>query len=69
VGENLKGTCVEGLYIRFYQKVAKRVNADVVKGRKRAAVQTFCLISKHIMIVNERHYVLQSWLHPMKWKG
>ena len=46
-------------WVRSYQRVAERVNAGVLKGNKRVAVEAFCLISKHIMIVNERQYVLQ----------
>ena len=53
----LKGCNVH--WVRSYQRVAERVNAGVLKGNKRAAVEAFCLISKHIMIVNERQYVLQ----------
>ena len=37
----------------------KAVNAGVLKENKRAAVEAFCLISKHTMILNERQYVLQ----------
>ena len=48
----LKGCNVH--WVRSYQRIAERVNAGVVKGSKRAAVEAFCLISKHIMIVNER---------------
>ena len=46
----LKGCNVH--WIRSYQRVAERVNSSVSEGN-RTAVEAFCLITKHIMIVTE----------------
>ena len=53
----LKGCNVH--WIRSYQRVAERVNSNVSKGNRRTAVEAFCLIAKHIMIVTEKQHVLQ----------
>ena len=52
----LKGCIVH--WIRSYQRVAVRVNSIVSK-ENRTAVEAFCLIAKHIMIVTEKQHVLQ----------
>jgi len=62
VGEDVAELVLRGCnvhWVRSYQRVAERVNAGEKKENKRAAVDAFCLISKHIMIVNERQHVLQ----------
>ena len=46
-------------WIRSYQRVAERVNSNVSKGSRRTAVEAFCLIAKHTMIVTEKQHVLQ----------
>jgi len=59
----LKGCSVH--WTRSFQRVAERVNSNVSKVNRRAAVEAFCLIAKDILIVAEKQHVLQlfSVLH------
>ena len=62
IGEDTADLVLKGCnvhWIRSYQRVAERVNSSVSKGNRRAAVEAFCLIAKHIMIVTEKQHVLQ----------
>ena len=42
-----------------HTRVAERVNSSISKGNRRTAVEAFCLIARHIMIVIEKQHVLQ----------
>ena len=62
IGEDTTDLVLKGCnvhWIRSYQRVAERVNSSVSKGNRRTAVEAFCLIAKHIMIVTEKQHVLQ----------
>ena len=61
IGEDTADLVLKGCnvhWIRLYQRVAEKVNSSVSKRNRRTAVEAFCLIAKHIMIITEKQHVL-----------